>query len=175
MVILDWLYEYWMPIQGYEGLYEVSNWGRVRSLNYNHTGEIKILKTTKDNNGYLVVSLHKGVGKRKETEKRFYVHRLVGEHFIENVNDYPVINHKDENTSNSVVWNLEWCSVGYNNTYGTSKSKCYKKIGAFIDNVLIKEYSRASDVENDGFNRRRIYKVIDKPNNKAYGFMWKHI
>lgn len=104
----------WKDIQGYEGLYQVSNLGEVRSLNYKKTGNIQNLKQTSNKDGYLKVMLHKN-GKIKT----YQVHRLVTLAFIENPNKYPCINHKDEDKTNNCVWNLEWCNYKYNNCYGT--------------------------------------------------------
>ena len=97
--------EIWKPVKGYEGRYEVSNLGRVKSLggtsmfgkNLLQRYE-KILKNTELKNGYFVVSLK---------EKKFYVHRLVAEAFLSNKDGLPCINHKDENRKNNFVENLE--------------------------------------------------------------------
>lgn len=106
--------EEWRDIKGYEGKYQVSNLGRVKSLNYNRE---KILKP-RNSNGYLRVELHK-----KGKGKNCLVHRLVAEAFIENPNNYPIINHKDENPSNNIVSNLEWCTYKHNNNYGTHNKR----------------------------------------------------
>lgn len=101
--------EIWKPVVGYEGLYEVSNLGRVRSIRRN-----KILNLKKERDGYIRISLcSNGV------EKMYQVHRLVAKAFIPNPDNLPQINHKDEVKSNNVVDNLEWCTVAYNNSYGT--------------------------------------------------------
>ena len=104
--------EIWKDIPEYEGLYQVSNLGNVRSLNYNRTGEIKLLKQG-NVNGYKVVILYKD-GKKKN----YLVHRLVAIAFLPNPNNLPIINHKDENPSNNNVNNLEWCTQAYNTNYG---------------------------------------------------------
>lgn len=117
--ILDWLYEYWMPVKDAEEDYQVSNWGRALSNDYNHTGVPMLLKQslcTKNHN-----QLYKRVAvtiKGKHMSKR--VHRLVLEAHrpIENSDKY-IINHKDENPENNCVWNLEWCDCKYNINYGT--------------------------------------------------------
>ena len=101
--------EIWKDILGYEGKYQVSNWGRVKSLNYNNTGKEGIMKLTKDGNGYLQVQLHKD-GKVKECR----VNRLVAQAFLENPDNLPEVNHKDKNRSNNKLENLEWCDRKYN-------------------------------------------------------------
>lgn len=107
--------ERWRDIKGYEGLYQISNCGRVKSLKY---CKEKILKSIKSSNGYLQVNLYKD-GKRKY----FLVHRLVATAFIYNIENYSQINHKDEIKSNNYVSNLEWCDYSYNNNYGTRNKK----------------------------------------------------
>lgn len=102
------LFEVWKPIPGYED-YEISSYGRVWSCKRNIVLKLKTVKT-----GYVFVSLWKD-GK----QKMFLVHRLVASLFIDNPHNFPTVNHKDENPSNNVVGNLEWCTQGYNNTYGT--------------------------------------------------------
>lgn len=114
----------WRDIPGYEGKYQVSNTGQVRSLNYRgNTGKTKILKQDTDRDGYKRVRLSKN-GK----VKRYGVHRLVALTFIPNSNNYPMINHKDENKANNAVWNLEWCTIQYNNNYGTHNEKLSKSL-----------------------------------------------
>lgn len=105
--------EIWKDITGCEGLYKISNYGRVLSLNFNHTNKEKLRKLTTDVAGYKVVCLRKNGF--KENKK---VHRLVMEHFVENVNSLPIINHKDEDKTNNNVDNLEWCDCKYNINYG---------------------------------------------------------
>ena len=106
--------EEWRDIKGFEGLYQVSNLGRVKKLNYRgKENREKILKGVPDKDGYLRIHLHKY---NKSKTKR--IHRLVAECFIENPNNYPMINHIDENKQNNNVENLEWCTTKYNNTYG---------------------------------------------------------
>lgn len=100
--------EIWKPIKGYEGLYEVSNLGRVKSLRRN-----SILKAVL-HNGYLIVSL-----RNNGITQQCRVHRLVAEAFILNPYNLPCVNHKDEIKTNNKVDNLEWCSVKYNTNYGT--------------------------------------------------------
>ena len=115
--------EEWRDIKGYEGLYQISNLGRIKSLKDNH-GKYreKILKPG-NSNGYFYVDLCKN-----SKGKLFKIHRLVAIHFIENPNNYPEVNHKDENSTNNCVDNLEWCTREYNNSYGTRNKRASEKL-----------------------------------------------
>lgn len=109
--------EEWRDIEDYKGFYQVSNLGRVRSLPVkNKTKRLsgKVLVKMSNNSGYELVNL---------SRKIFYVHRLVAKAFIENPNDYPCVNHKDENKANNIADNLEWCTHKYNSNYGTRKER----------------------------------------------------
>lgn len=121
--------EVWKPVKGYEGLYEVSNCGRVKSLERviqrrgkfgNQTVHERIKAQEVSNKGYMMVNLHKGNKGRLVT-----VHRLVAEAFIPNDDPFSknIINHKDENPRNNNVENLEWCDAKYNQNYGNIKDK----------------------------------------------------
>lgn len=110
--------EQWKAIKGYEGLYQVSNTGKVRSLNYKCSGKIKELSPGDNGLGYLQVNLYKE-GKCK----RFKVHRLVVQAFIGEIPKGLVVNHKDENPQNNNVDNLEICTYEYNNNYGTRNER----------------------------------------------------
>ena len=122
------------PVVGYEGYYEVDQFGRVFSVErvisvddngrkYEKPVSGKQMKQCLKNNGYKSVSLTKG-GATKE----FYVHRLVAEAFIPNPDNLPMVNHKDEDKTNNFVENLEWCTAQYNNTYGTARKRQADKI-----------------------------------------------
>lgn len=111
--------ETWKPIKGYEGSYEVSNLGNVRGLNrvvQRRTSDRfvkgQIMSKHLMPNGYETVMLRDHGHK-----KRFYVHRLVAEAFLPNEDNLREVNHKDENKSNNVLENLEWCSHSYNMKY----------------------------------------------------------
>ena len=93
--------EEWRYVKGYEGYYMVSNTGKIKSLNYRHTGKEKILKA-RDNGGYLQVHLCKD-GNRK----KYFVHRLVATAFCENHHGFKEVNHKDEDKTNNCISNLE--------------------------------------------------------------------
>lgn len=124
--------EEWRSIEGYEGLYMASSVGRVKSLNYNHTGKENILKQCKDKDDYLIVNLWK-----YEKQKSHRVQRLVANAFIPNPENKPQVNHiseplyDDENKylakkDNRVV-NLEWCDSKYNVNYGTGRKRSAEK------------------------------------------------
>lgn len=118
-------FENWKPIKGYEDLYEVSNMGRVRSVDrcvaYKHYGGLTISKKqgryltpqVGKSNPYAYVMLCKN-----GIKKRLRLHRVVADAFVPNPNKYPVVNHKDENHTNNCAENLEWCTILYNNNYG---------------------------------------------------------
>ena len=112
--------EEWKNIVGYEGKYQISSLGRVKSLNYRNTGKEKILKQN-INKGYKEISLFNG-----KTKKIYLVHRLVALHYISNPNNYPCVNHKDEDKTNNTVSNLEYCTYKYNNNYGTRNCRISK-------------------------------------------------
>lgn len=105
--------EIWKPIKEYEGLYEVSSFGNVRSIKRNTTNG-KIMKLQKTKTGYYRVGLCKN-----NKVKCYSVHRLVAQAFIPNLNNLPQVNHKNECKTNNNVENLEWCTMLYNVRYGT--------------------------------------------------------
>ena len=123
--------EVWKDVKGYEGLYQVSNYGRVKSLersvNNNKNGgkrklPERIIVPTDNGNGYKIVGLHK-----ERKRKNFYLHRLVAEHFLLNPQNKKYINHLDYDTSNNTVTNLEWCTQKENVAYSVSHMKKPRK------------------------------------------------
>ena len=118
--------EIWKDVIGYEGFYQVSNKGRVKSLpvkSRTKRFDGKVLRQFPNKYGYMMVSL---------SRKSHHVHRIVAAAFIENPNNYPQINHKDENKANNNVSNLEWCTSAYNNNYGTRNERISKNEGRRI-------------------------------------------
>lgn len=111
--------EVWKPIKGYEGLYEVSNYGNVKSL-FNSE---KILHPTDNGSGYLTINLRKD-GKRKS----FYIHRLVASAFVGNPNNVNVVNHLDFNKFNNRASNLEWVTQKENVRYSRHRMRHPKSI-----------------------------------------------
>lgn len=157
------------------GLYQVSNLGRVISLNYNKTNQQKILKVSFDKNGYTSLNLCK-------EGKIFHrtIHRLVAEAFIPNLNNYPCVNHKDENPRNNNVDNLEWCTYQYNMNYGTCAERRNKSNKISINqydksNNFIKQWASAIDIQNEtGINQASIIKCCRNKLKTAGGFIWKY-
>lgn len=178
--------EIWKPIPQYDGLYVVSNTGKVKSVNWNRTGEGKELKPF-SNNGYARVCIRKnGVG------KHFLVHRLVAELFIDNPDNYPVVNHKDGNKLNNEVSNLEWVSIKENVNHAISMGLrpynvvCVRKRGKENklckpvfqydrEGNLIRKWETSFDVaEQLGFDRKTIIACCNGHKKTYRGFIWKH-
>ena len=164
--------EVWKDIEGYEGLYQVSDYGRVKRIGYKKE---RILKPGRLKNGYLQVILYKN-GK----QNHFLVHRLVALTFISNPNNLPEVNHKDEDKTNNKFENLEWCDRKYNINYGThiqrrseKRSKPviqYSKSGEFI-----KEWKSVIDVQIQfGYYHSSISRCCNEKRKSAYGFVWRY-
>lgn len=178
--------EQWKPVEGYEGLYEISNLGRVKSLNYNHTGKERILKPIKNIWGYLQVNLC-----RNGKVKRFFVHRLVASAFLPNPEGFEQVNHIDENKTNNVVSNIEWCSRWYNMHYGTMQERAAaSKINhpARSKAVEASKYSDFREIElrfpstheagRNGYGQNRVSECCNghyhyEGNNKYKNLYWR--
>ena len=122
--------EIWKEVVGYDGRYQVSNYGKVRSLNFKRNECVDLLSPIK-NNGYFRMTLYKN-----GAIERYLLHRLVANAFIPNPLNKPCVNHIDGNGQNNRVENLEWVSYGENNkhAYDTGlRKKCFGK-----DNVQSK-------------------------------------
>lgn len=103
--------EIWKPVKGFEGVYEVSSWGRIKSFLKHKEGYILSLKN-KNKDHYIFIKLIS-----TNSKKTFLVHRLVAQHFIPNVESKPEANHKDRNRQNNRVLNLEWVTTKENNAH----------------------------------------------------------
>lgn len=176
--------EVWKPIPNYEGYYEVSNVGKVRSVTRTIIDSKGRQFTRKGKelspglkNGYLRVTLSKdGIN------KDIYIHRLVATVFLPNPNNLPVINHKDENKLNNCIENLEWCTYEYNNNYGTTKERSAQKRSKPVimcdkeTHEPIKEFpslaeaARSLDMSSHG----NISMVLNGTRQSASGYWWKY-
>ena len=143
--------EIFKSVKGYEGFYEISNLGRVRSTSYKG---IKILKPAKTKRGYLNVIFC--VNQKKEHR---LVHRLVADAFIPNPNNYNTVSHKDENKENNCVWNLEWMSEEDNNRYSNKSMLSEDKVKQILD--LIKQgYTQLEIAKFFKCSRRTIQFIL---------------
>lgn len=184
--------EIWVDVKDYVGLYQVSNLGRVKSLDryVNGNGMMqlkkgKLLKLQVSKSGYLYVCLCNN-GK----EKLCRVNRLVAEAFLPNPDNLPQVNHKDEDKTNNSVDNLEWCDNKYNINYGTCIERRSKKMSDIllnrkdlsksvlqytIDGEFIAEYKSTMDVKRKlGFDSGNISKCCNGKQKTYKGFIWKY-
>ena len=163
--------EVWKDIKGYEGKYQVSNLGRVKSL-IDNQGKQRTMILKQSCEKYCKVTLLKN-----SKQKRFRVHRLVAEAFIPNPNNYLYINHKDENPKNNVVDNLEWCTMAYNNTYGHRLKNVCKKVGQYdLQGNLIKVWNSFMDIQRElGFSNSSINSCCKGRRKTAGGFIWRYV
>lgn len=165
----------------YEGLYKVSNLGRILSLNYKRTGKAKLMNPSANTSGYLQVDLWKD-GKPKTC----LVHRLVATAFLDNPENLPCINHKDKVKTNNSVENIEWCSYKYNNNYDSHNEKLSdaqindpnksKKVLQFtLDWKFIREWPSTQECGRNGFNQSEVAKCCrgELKTHKGFRFMYK--
>ena len=195
--ISDLPHETWKDLQGYEGVYQVSCYGRIKSLprtkrggSFVHPAKIiKLYLGKAPKNNYYIVVLHKdGV----ESTKR--VCRLVATAFIDNPLNLPQVNHIDENTHNDTVWNLEWCTAKYNCNYGEHPkkiSKAAKKrarngecfggkqyikvipiLQYDLDGNFIREFESVTEAREKYSSR--VQDCLSGKATQAGGFQWKY-
>lgn len=171
--------EIWKDIKGYEGLYQVSNLGFVKSFDRFVSNGIKrgkILRNKVNDSGYVVIILV-GYDNKK---KSHYLHRIVAETFIPNPQNLPVINHKDENKLNNHVSNLEWCTQKENINYGSSikrriENQSYRVSQYSLSGDFIASYSSAHEIEDKlGYNYQSIQNCCRHEYNQSYGYIWRY-
>lgn len=174
--------EIWKDIEGYEGLYQVSNFGRIKSVERkvkNGNGyrivKSKILKDRTDKGGYKIIDLRKGLNKK--THK---VHRLVAIAFLPNPDNKPEVNHKQENKKElNSVSNLEWVTSKENMNYGTlnqRKSKRFsKKVYQYtLDYKLIKVWNSTKECKQAGFNSSHVADCCRGTLKTHKGYKWSY-
>lgn len=168
----------WRPIAGYEGRYEVSSLGKVRSLDYRGVkGWVKELSPTPNNKGYLQVSLFK---KGKEPWHAS-IHRLVAKAFMPNPHNYLEVNHIDEDKTNNCVTNLEWCTRKHNMNHGTvvkrsseNRSKSVEAIDP-SSGIVIHRFISTSEAQRHGFASSHISNCCRGKEKTHKGFTWKYV
>ena len=164
--------EIWKDIKGYEGRYQISNYGNVKSLKYRHHNKISLLKKWKSANYYRIT-----LG---EEHKKFYIHRLVAEAFIPNPEKLPFVNHKDENGLNNYFENLEWCTQSYNINYGTRNERAAQKgsrpiIQYDLNGNKLRTWTSGTTIEKElKIYHSNIIKCCKKEIGTAYGYKWKY-
>lgn len=167
--------EIWKDIKGFEGMYQVSNFGRVRSFK---SKECMLLKLSPNKGGYLTSYL----SKRKSNVRHFakMVHRLVAEHFIDNPNNLPCVNHIDGNKTNNHINNLEWTTYSYNTKHAYSIGKAHKS-GYKWKKIKIQNIETGESFESMhdcmryyGIrSSRQLYDAIRNPSHTAKGYHFK--
>lgn len=163
--------EIWKDLPGFEGLYQVSNLGRIYSVpRYKAKGGI--MSGHADKKGYINITLRRNG--EQFTQK---LHRLVAITFIPNPENLPEVNHKDENKQNNCVDNLEWCTTAYNHEYGTrtlrASTRCGKPIRCIETGV---EYPGARWAARElNIDASSITKALKNPNRTCGGYHWQYV
>ena len=173
----------------YEGLYKVSNLGRILSLNYRNTGKAELRTPVEMPNGYLQVGLSKN-----GEYKMCYVHRLVAETFLPNIEGKPCINHKIEGDEgkkiNMVIFNedgtinkekttIEWTTYEENNNYGThneriAKAQSKRVLQLSLTGELIKEWESTQECGRNGFTQPSVVDCCNGKQKTHKGFRWEY-
>lgn len=181
--------EEWRDIEGYQGIYQVSNFGRVKSLKF---GKEKILRPRKTRNGYLRVNLCKN-----EKLKGYYIHRLIATAFIPNPMNLPTVNHIDEDKTNNNVTNLEWMNLSQQQRHGTCQQRRvantdykartakidYQAIGEklskqvyqySLDGTLVAIWESTTECGRQGFNQGNVAACCRGELKTHRGYIWSY-
>lgn len=171
--------EIWKDIPGYEGLYQVSNCGRVKSLKRFRVPKDRILSNGVTHGNYRLVGLYDGKGDNRSVS----VHRLVAETFLEKLEHHEVVNHKDGNPANNHVDNLEWCTYSENTLHAhrmglsvTPNPKKMIRVKQFsIGGDLIAEYESLHEAaEKISRSQSTIRNCLHGITKTGGGFVWKY-
>lgn len=182
--------EEWRDIKGYEGFYQASSFGNIRNLavySFKYKRVIarknpRLLRpeTTRDGYKRVVLSLY---GKKK----KYSVHRLVASAFVDNPNNYPEVNHKDERTDNNRADNLEWCTAKYNSNYGTLPKRIKERLASNhptakvvqqydMEGKFIRTYPSAKKASEDcGVSPSMIERACLGKAKTAAGYKWRYL
>ena len=170
--------EIWKDYKDYEGLYQASNLGIMRSLDRwvsSKNGSMqfikgRILKLLNHNAGYLSANLWKN-----NKVKTYLVHRIIAEVFLPNPNNYKEVNHKDEDKTNNIVENLEWCDAKYNSNYGTRNERLSKSVLQYdLEGNFIKEWKSTMECCRNGYNQGAVAACCQGKRKTHKGFIWKY-
>jgi len=163
--------EVWKDVVGYEGLYQVSNTGKVKSVRMNHLMHPTLAR------GYYYLKLRGTDGK----DKSFPVHRLVALAFIQNLHGYNCVNHIDENKLNNNADNLEWCTLSYNFNYGTARERQGISCGKPVKQITVTGYHIATYCSAEiaarinHIDSSSIHKCCKNERDSAGGFVWRYV
>ena len=182
--------EEWRDIKGFEGLYQISNYGRVKSLEkilfckrYNISGrhyDTKILKNNKSKDGYYKIQLFKD-----GLYKTIKISRLVAQAFIPNPENKPEVNHKDGNKTNNQVSNLEWNTTSENGKHAWNMGLRTKNFGKnnksskpilqyTLNNVFVKEWECLNQIHKElGYDKKYIRKCCNKQAKQSHNYIWR--
>lgn len=178
--------EVFVPIAGYEGLYEVSNLGRVKSLskfggkNYSVFLSERVMKLRDNGLGYKQISLTK-----ESIKKTYYIHILVAIHFVANPNSYPEVNHENGDKDCNEYWNLKWCTrkqneehawdTGLKSMIGDNHALSKRVLQMDMNGNVIREWTNGHQaMQETGYANGHISKCCRGLAKQAYGFKWAY-
>ena len=185
----DYNTEVWKDVKDYEGIFQVSNFGRVKSMSRlitykdgrSYTSKEKLMSPVLNSDGYPCT--HFKVSGEGRTVR---IHRLVAQAFVDNPYDYDEVNHIDEDKTNNHYCNLEWCTRKENMNHGTLWERVWKHpnqikaredskspiIAVNIDTEKELRFSSINEADSQGFKRRNIWAVLNGSDKSHKGYVW---